>query len=476
MLGEGKGKTEGCLQTHIDVAVAHLSARRERQRTVLLLFLGMLAFKLACDAGFLWLTTQDSVSYPLRFSLGKYLFGSLCCFALFFLMPHDGKRASSFFLYFVFLFQIVPITASYAFADRATEYYFVLIVAYAFCILLTGYVGNKKQLQRSRIFTKTIAFGYAGIMLLIMLLIVRRYGMPSLAALNLSNVYVLRGSGAFSLGKYENYLFTWTTAVILPAGIAFALTKKRYIIACGLCGIMLLLYLYSAHKTFLFSIPLVFACTLWSKRKNFYKELFTILCFGYLLLVFLIWFSPMLQDLIQRVFSLLARRVMYVPANNKFHYFDYFTNNPKMGIGGIIPRWLFYVPNYYENIPYSYEISAIYYNLPEMNSNTGFLAEGYMRFGHLGTVGILVFFGCILKLIDRFQERAGYSLAVGVFIYQIYSLADAHLLDSLVLGPWMLLMFILLFCGSTFRGEGHRSGMQMKRFRLLKRSERQLLW
>ena len=62
MLGEGKGKIESCVQDHLDVAVAHLSARRERQRTVLLLFLGMLAFKLACDAGFLWLTTQDSVS------------------------------------------------------------------------------------------------------------------------------------------------------------------------------------------------------------------------------------------------------------------------------------------------------------------------------------------------------------------------------------------------------------------------------
>lgn len=451
MLGEGKGKIESCVQGYLDVARTRFPARRQRQCAVFLLFLGMLAFKFACDAGYLWLTTQDPVSYPLDFSLGKYLLGLFCCLVLFFLMPHDEKRASSFFLYFLFLFQIVPITASYALSNRATEYYFVLIVAYAFCILLTSYFGNKKQLQRSTVFTKTVAFGYAGIMLLVLLLLVRRYGMPSLSALNIYNVYDLRGSGVFSLGKYENYLFTWTTAVILPAGIALTLTKRKYLFACILCGIMLLLYLYSAHKTFLFSIPLVFICTLWSKRKHFYKELFTILCFGYLLLVLLLWFSPILKDTIQRVFSLLARRVMYVPANNKFHYFDYFTNHPKMGIGGIIPRWLFYVPNYYENIPYSYEISAIYYNLPKMNSNTGFLAEGFMRFGHMGTIGILLFFAVILKFIDRFQKRAGYSLAIGIFIYQIYSLADAHLLDSLVLGPWMLLMLILLFCGSTFR-------------------------
>ena len=468
MLGEGKGKTESCVQTDLDVARANLAERKKRQGTLLLLFVGMLAFKFACDGGFFWLSTQDPVSYPLDFSVGKYLFGLLCCLVLFFLIRHEEHKASSFFLYFVFLFQIIPITSSYALANRSTEYYAVLVLAYGLCCVAVGRTQSGPTILRNGMVSKTVGFSYFAAMLLIVLLIVRRYGAPSLAALNIYDVYELRGSGEFTLGKYENYLFTWTTAVIVPAGIALMLSKRKYIGAVALCGVMLVLYLYSAHKTFLFSIPLVFLCTIWSKRKHFYKELFTTLCFGYLLLVLMLLFSPVLEDLVQRVFSLFARRVMYVPANNKFHYFDYFTNNPQMGIGGIFPRWLIYIPNYYENIPYSYEISAIYYGLPEMNSNTGFLAEGYMRFGHIGTVAILLLFAWILKMIDRFQDRAGYQLAIGIFIYQIYSLSDAHLMDSMVLGPWMLLTIILLLCGSQARAKEWSPNLHMKRVRLLR--------
>ncbi len=463
MLGEGKGKTERGLQTDPDTVRNRFAALRVTHGKLLLLFVGMLAFKLACDLGYLWLSTQDRIGFPLTFSVLKYALGLLCCCGLFFLIRHSERKASTFFLYFLLLFQILPITTSYALADRSSEYYLVLILAFALCALVVGYTGGQPLVRRNPLTAKTVGVGLACIMLLIVLLVVRRYGVPSLAALNLFDVYELRGSGAFQLSKYENYLFTWSTAVILPAGIALAIHKRKYILAAVLCGVMLVLYLYSAHKTFLFAIPLVLVGTFWARRKNFYTELFTALCIGYLALVLLLWFSPVFKELIYKAFTLLFRRVLLVPANNKFHYFDYFTNNPKMGIGGIFPRWLIEIPNYYENIPYSYEISAIYYNQPEMNSNTGFLAEGFMRFGHMGTVLILLLFGWILKMIDRFQERAGYTLAIGVFIYQIYSLADAHLLDSLVLGPWMVLVILLLFCGSrekkdTPRLWGRREG------------------
>ncbi len=445
MLGERKGKTEGCLSGHFEVTRASFLEWCKKHSGIILLFLGMLAFKVACDAGFLWLTTQDAVSYPLNFSFWKYLLGTFCCVFLFFLIRHEEQKASSFFLYFVFLFQILPITASYAFANRSTEYYLVLIFSFALCALAASVFKSKKGFKRSVVFSRIVVAGYACILVLILLIVIWRNGIPSLDALNIYKVYDLRQSGDFTLSKYEHYLFSWVTAVILPAGIALTVTKRKYILTFVLCGIVLLLYLYCAHKTILFSIPFVLIFSFWSRRKNFYKEFFTVVCFGYLLFVILLWFSPVFKQVIERVFSLLARRTMYVPANNKFHYFDYFTKNPKMGIGGIFPRWLIHIPNYYENIPYTYEISAIYYNLPKMNSNTGFLAEGFMRFGHLGTVFIMLLFAWIMRMTDRFQARGGYPLTIGVFIYQIYSLADAHLIDSMVFGPWMLLIALLLF-------------------------------
>lgn len=471
MLGKGERKADSSVQQNSVLKYARMCEFQKPQKDLIVLFIGMIAFKIASDAGYFWLTTQDSLHFRINFSPLKYVFGLLCCIVMFFFIRHDQRKASTFFLYFVFLFQMVPITSVYAFANESTIFYSVLCVSYLLCILVAGYTTDASKVYRNPIVSKTMMLGCGAIMLMIVAVIVLRYGAPSLAALNIYDVYELRSSGAFTLGRYENYLFTWTTAVILPVGIAWCITKRKFILMGILSGIMLMLYLYSGNKTFLFSIPLVIVCTFWSRRERFYNELFMLGCFGYLLLVILLWFFPVLQDVIQRVFSLLARRVMFVPANNKFLYFDYFSNHPLMGLGGIFPRWLIYIPNYYESIPYSYEISAIYYNQPEMNSNTGFLAEGYMRFGHMGTVLILLLFAFILKQIDRFQDRSGYQLAIGIFVYQIYSLSDAHLLDSLVLGPWMLLVLILLFCGSSSRQQ-QNNRLQIKQVRLFKHYER----
>ena len=468
MLGKGEDNAARGIWENSQLRQQQFKSAEEPRRNLIQLFLGMIVFKLALDVGYAWLSDHEILGFVANFSPKKYVYGFIWCIVLFFSIRHNSRKTSTFFLYLMYLMQMVPITTAYAFSDNSTEFYSVLCLSSLLCNLIVGYTADKPKLSRSPWLSKTLILSYAAVAALIIVVIVAKYGAPSLGALDLYSVYEQRGSGAFDLGRFGNYLYRWAVSVILPAAMALCLTKRRYISALILGVVMLAMYLYSGNKTYLFAIPLVFLCTLWSSCKNFYKEIFLVSCWGCFLLVVLLWISPVLKEEIQRIFSMLVRRVMLVPANNKFHYFDYFSQNPLMGLGGIFPRWLFYIPNYYENIPYSYEISAIYYNLPEMNSNTGFLAEGYMRFGHIGTVGILLFFGCILKLIDRFQERVGYSLAIGVFIYQIYSLADAHLLDSMVLGPWMMLLFILLFCGSNFHRQQCHVGLQMKHFRLLK--------
>lgn len=446
MLGEGKGNAKGRISKDFDMrsGIVHNKAHKSAS---ILFFLGMIAFKFAFDLGYIWLSSQDKISFPIQFSLCKYFFSTVICLICFFVIRHENHRASSFFLYFMFLFQIVPISTVYAMADKSTAYYSVLSISFVLCCLIVGNTYSDVKVSRSVILSKTVIAFFVLVAALIVSIIFMRYGMPSMKALDIFSVYEIRGSGSFRLGQYEKYLFTWTTAVILPVGIAWCVTKRRY---CGMLiisGFMLALYLYSGHKTFLFSIPLVILCTWWAARPKFYVELFTVGCFCFFVLVVLLWLSPVARDLIQRIFSVLARRVLYVPANNKFHYYEYFSERPLMGLGGIFPRWLLYIPNYYESIPYTFEISEIFYGLPEMNSNTGFLAEGYMRFGHLGTVGIMLLFAWLLKMIDSFQSRTSYALAVGVFIYQIYTLADGYLLESMMLGPWMLLIVILLFCG-----------------------------
>ena len=274
---------------------------------------------------------------------------------------------------------------------------------------------------------------------------VKVYGSPQTTAFNIYSVYEIRKS-APNLGHALNYLLNWTTAVFLPFALAKALSDRKVLLSIAVSAACILLYLYTAQKTILFMVPMVIACTVWASREQSYRELFVCLCFGFAVLVILACLeSDRDNGLFNRIYSLFGRRSMIVSANNKFKYFDYFSARPKMGIYGIFPRWLIPVKSYYEDIPYSYEISRIYYGKPEMNSNTGFLAEGYMRFGYPGTFIILILFTVFLKSIDSFQDRTCYPFTIGAFAYPVFSLNDAHLIDSLFFGPWMIIVLLLVF-------------------------------
>lgn len=412
---------------------------------VSLLFVCMLFFKFSSDLGYLWLTTQDPLTYPAAFQPLKYTLGLLCVVALFFGIDHSRRKASSFLLYLMFLLQIVPITTIYGMGNESTEFYCVLCLSFFLCELLVRYVHNEEFFHRNESISAILFWCMIAVAIVTIALVVYKNGVPSLTALNIYDVYDLRQSGTFQLGKYLSYAFGWVTKVILPFILALSLTKKKYVVSAAACGIQLLMYLYSGNKTLLFAIPLVVICCLWARRESFYKELFVAACAAFTLLVVLAVFSPVLSDAFERIYSLLGRRTMLVPANNKFKYFDYFSNHPKIGIYGIFPRWMLPIDSYYENVAYSFDISAIYYGKPDMNSNTGFLAEGFLRFGHIGTVLIMVLFAFLLKQIDRFQNRFNYPLAVGLFVYPVFSLADIYLLDSLAFGPWTVLLLILIF-------------------------------
>ena len=413
--------------------------------TDLLLFGPMLIYKLACDVGYWVLISWNTEVYSADFNSVKFCIGLLWCIVLYFAIDLNGKKASAFLLYFFFLLQIIPITTLYSLGNDNSVYYNTVCLAVLLCELFVRFLNSKAGVIRKESLSVLMIFGIVGLTLLLLVQMIRIYGKPNSTALNFYNVYDLRASSK-SLGKLMNYLLSWTMAVFLPLFMARSVVGRKYLFTALCCAVFLLIYLYTGHKTYLFAAPLVLVVSVWSGRPDSFREFFLCFCAGVALLVILALIEiDKTHGLLNRIFSYFVRRSMFVPANNKFKYYDYFSTHPKLGIYGIFPRKLVPVNSVYENIPYTYEISRIYYGKPEMNSNTGFLAEGYMRFGHFGTFFVLFLFSVILKLIDRFAERTSYQLAVGFFSYAVFSLADAHLIDSLFFGPWMFLVLILLF-------------------------------
>lgn len=412
-----------------------------------LLFFSVMLFKFACDLGYAVILSRDTATYTYDVDGFRYLNGLAWCTILFWGIRHGKRQASVFMLCLVYLMQIIPITTVYALGNKSAVYYNTVCMAFLLCEILVQWIHIRDipYLQKSPVISFLMMAVMAGALAGLAIYIVRKNGMFTLTALNIYKVYELRSSGSFIIGKYTGYLFTWMLAAIIPFFLAKKINDKNYMAAFILCGIVWIAYLYSGHKGYLFSLPVIFVSSLWAGRKNFYHEVFICACVVFFILVILACYSPIFQRLFEEIYSLLGRRQMMVSANNKFTYYDFFSKNPKMGLSGIFPRWLFPIPTPYADIRYTFLISELYYGKPEMNSNTGFLAEGYMRFGHIGTFLILILFAVLLKMMDRMQRNEGYPLTIGAFIYPVLSLSDVHLIDTLFFGTWMMILIFLLF-------------------------------
>lgn len=413
----------------------------------LFLFIGMTAYKLATEWGYFFILSGDAVTYPIDFNVWKYINGWLWCVILFLGIRHERKKASVFMLYMLYISQIIPITCVYALANDSAVYYNLTCLAVLSGELLSGWTSSKERLHWNGIYSKILMGSFVIALAIMLFSIFKRNGLPSLTALDIYKVYELRREGVFQIGKYGNYMLSWMLGVIIPFLIAVSIEKRSYIKSAMFCIIVFILYLYTGHKSYAFSIPLIFMCALWIKRRDAYREIYVVFSFGFAFLVVLSCFSPILKGIFFRIYSLIGRRVFLVSAVNKFKYYDFFSNNFKFGLAGIFPRWILPIQNPYEGINIPHMIAEIYYNKPEMGSNTGFLAEGYMRFGYIGIFIVIWVYTAVIKLMDRMQERVGYNLTVSAFVYPMLMLTDSHLIDSLVLGKYMFMVIIMVFYG-----------------------------
>lgn len=405
-----------------------------------------LIFKTISEIGYKVLLTQDSVTYPYAFNITKYLNGLFWCIILFLFIRHNKRKMSTFAVFLIYFLQIIPITVVYALSDKSAVFYNWLCVVFLIFELLVGW-GRKRNILLSQS-NKISKFLIPVSILIVTVVIFQTYrmnGVPSLIALDIWDVYKLRLSGLFKQTKYIGYLREWMMEIICPFLLTVFILKKRRIMATIICIIQILIYLYTGLKGYLFGIPLIIICTVWSKRENFYREFVILSLTGVSLVTSIAVYINNIESIFYKIYSLFVRRVMMVSAINKFLYFDYFSTHQKMGIYGAVPRILLPSKSIYEGRRIGNIIAIEYYNKPEMNSNTGFIAEGYMRFGIIGILMVFIILAIFLHLMDNMQEKISYPFVVGTFTYSIYLLGDGHLFDLLFFGPWLIIFLILIF-------------------------------
>lgn len=418
-------------------------------RRMKILTISIIMLKISLDYKYYtWLAPLQLNVYTRDFNLLKYLNGVAWLVIIFVAINHKRRSVSTFLITLVYIMQIIPITTIYALGNKEALCYNGICFSFYLTIFVVNHidfgVGNK-LLEPSLKYSRVIEVAMIAICFMMFAYIVKKNGLPTLTALNIYKVYELRESGSFSIGTYPGYVLSWVTNVIIPFFVTKYILEKKFARTVIFIAMIFMVYLYGGHKSDLFVSIVVIIVAFWLKRKESYTEILSALCFGITALVIISSINIPGNNIFLEIFSLFGRRVMLLSAQNKFAYFDYFSKNPKMGLGGLFPTWFLHFNARYVDLDYTRAISAIYYGTPESVSNTGYFAECHTRFGYYGYMLEGILFASILKLLDVAQKNIGYALLTGTSLCIFIGICDAFLLNSLVLGPMMMLVFIALF-------------------------------
>jgi len=193
--------------------------------------------------------------------------------------------------------------------------------------------------------------------------------------------------------------------------------------------------LFTGMKSFLFAPALVLFLVYGVQEKRFLELLLKGFITG-------ITFSFVFHALGGSIMppSVFIRRLFFVPAQNYFNYYDFFSHHQLMYLSQS-------VLNPFLANPYGMRITnmigSLYYGQPAMSVNTGYLADAYMNFGALGVVIFSVFLGMLLVILDSLSKRTNVAIAVAIVAMPLVTLVNSGFFTTLLTHGFLLGMLVL---------------------------------
>ena len=372
-------------------------------------------------------------------SIYKLVESYLAFIVVFMFLPKSEKNVSSIVMRFLFLVMIIPMQSFYALADEARAFFYLFNISFLLTIIVCALM-PKCSIKKIKHSNRLLIFVLVVLSLVTYILLIRSNGLPSLLAFNLSKVYQIRSSIIYN-PRILMYFVFWQVKVINPFLIGIFFTKKQYKRLLLVMFMQLFIFLLTGHKSILFSPILVLTVIHVIKKEKIMLTLVSkllILGIGVSLIVFL-------MNISEWPANLLIRRVLFVPALNYFHYYDFFSHNEYLYLAeGQIGK-LFSLTSPY-SIPIVNLIGKIYYNNVNTSANTGYLGDAYANFGWYGMLIYSVVLGLLLKVFDTFASKSELTIAVAVIIIPMFSLIESALLTTILSnGLIMSMIFIYLY-------------------------------
>lgn len=367
-------------------------------------------------------------------NLEKLLFSNIFLVIISIIMPKKNKYPSTTLYFLLTLFLLIPALSYYWLNSQNTIYTLFLTLSF-FTMALTLKLSRLNILQKTN-YTRKILMYCFFVYVVFSFLLFSYQGGFDVRVLDFSTIYDLREES--TLPTLVGYILNWSAKVGTPFFFAYFYYKKMWLRMSIVLLIQLMLYLSYGYKAFLFSILLLLLCIIAFKRKN--PRLFIVCSLAVVIL-----FSTILKFnfSIDTLFVSIPYRMVFVPAQAQFQYYEFFSEFPKLNFSeGIIGSILDIKSPY--SIPATNKISLHFYG-QIFNQNTGVFSDAYANSGFGMMIVFSFVLGMILRAIDSTTKFIPSRIVIAGFSYIIYTLVDVSLLTTFFTGGlgFMIVLFIL---------------------------------
>lgn len=413
-------------------------------------FFFLMLFRIALDQSYIEIVAPlFSRFFPLDISVFKMCESYLLTIAFFALIISwfpELKRPSYAVVYILYLNLLVPMFSFYALANGPRTYTYMAALSLFIVILIVrfGSLIKIKYLKQGPFITvflvatlTTFVFSY--------LLIT---GGLSRFNFSLVDVYETRSAYEGSSNFFMGYLLPSQAYSVNMMVLAYALYRQKRFLTLLTIFSQVCLFAMSGFKSFLFAplLILLFHYVL-NKRKS--TRIISAITFVFLTSILYSAYTFFIKNDILTA-SIFLRRLLFVPAQLHYLYYDFFQENPHVMLSNSIFSGFISYP--YGDTSILHAISQTYYGM-NMGINVGYIGNAYMHFGLIGVFLFSVLLGFILKCLDSISARIPVFVSTSVIIIPSMALVNSALLTVLLTHGLLFAMFLLWMIGGSFEKE-----------------------
>lgn len=400
-----------------------------------LLLLSLIIFRLLLDISYIFYVEPNFCykGFFLDVTPLKYLISFFFLIIFHVFLDKSTSKASGLLLQFFFILVYIPFTSYFALSNQYFGWFFIFSLFWLIAIIIQKGIQFKK-IPPLKISEYNIFLGVGVTVIFIFLIIFNTADLTF--NMNINDVYELRAVNPTGNIPYSGYFINWTAKVFLPFLIVFTLVRfKPSVNMLFIISILLTILLFSVtgHKGYLFAIPMLIGTVLLLKAKNVYLLLLLILSSLIITgLIIMVVFND------NTIMTLFVRRMLYMPAQISYYYYDFFEGSPVLLSNSIMSGFF----SYPHQLEPAYLIGDLYYQKPDMSANNGIITDGFMHFGVVGVIVWAIIFSFILKLIDSLIFGKSYIVLIPILLIGLRSFIDGALLTSLLTHGFFLTIFL----------------------------------